>query len=185
MKTYSDEFKNSIVVKLLPPHNVSVPQLVKETGIPRDTLYGWRRQAVGQGAVASASVRPLGTWSSEAKFSAVVETASLNELELGEYCRRQGLFPEQIAAWRATCRRANEPLPSPAERTERRVAREQITSLTRELQRKDRALAEAAALLLLQKNPPPAAPRFCRYRNLFKVDCTRLREQRPLTYWWP
>ena len=104
MNTYSDEFKNSIVVKLLPPNNVSVPQLVKETGIPRDTRYGWRRQAVGQGAVASASVTPLGTWSSAAKFSAVVETASLNELERGEYCRRQGIFPEQLGAWRDACR---------------------------------------------------------------------------------
>ena len=147
MKTYSDEFKNSIVVKLLPPNNVSVPQLVRETGIPRDTLYGWRRQAVGQGAVASASVRPLGTWSSEAKFSAVVETASLNELELGEYCRRQGIFPEQLGAWRDACRQANAPLPSKAERAER----EPVQHLTRELAYQDRALAEAAALLVLPK----------------------------------
>jgi transposase len=151
LKTYSDEFKNSILVKLLPPNNVSVPQLVKETGIPRDTLYGWRRQAGGEASLPASPAAPVGTLSSAEKFGVVVETAILNELELGEYCRRKGLFAEQIAAWRATCRRANEALPSPAERTERRMAREQITSLTRELQRKDRALAEAAALLLLQK----------------------------------
>ncbi len=151
MRTYSAELKDSIVAKMLPPHNVGVPQLVRETGIPRDTLYGWRRQAVGQGAVASASVRPLGTWSSEAKFSAVVETASLNELELGEYCRRQGIFPEQLGAWRDACRQANAPLPSKAERAERRAEREQVQHLTRELAYKDRALAEAAALLVLQK----------------------------------
>jgi transposase-like protein len=151
LTTYSDEFKNSILVRLLPPNNVSVAQLVKETGIPRDTLYGWRRQVGVQGSLASASATPVGALSSEEKFAVVVETAILNELDLGAYCRRKGLFAEQIAAWRTTCRRANDPLPSSAERTERRAQREQIKSLTQELQRKERALAEAAALLLLQK----------------------------------
>jgi putative transposase len=155
------------VAKMLPPHNLSVPQWVRETGIPRDTLYGWRRQALAQGT-APASATPLGTWSRERKFSAVVETASLNELELGEYCRRKGIFPEPLAAWRGACRQANAPLPSKAERAERRAKREQIQELTRELARKDRALAEAAALLVLQKKsgrsgrrprplPPPGA----------------------------
>ena len=136
---------------LLPPNSVSVAQLAKDTGIPRDTLYGWRARAGAGGDLPVSPAAPSGTLSSAEKFGVVVETAVLNELELGEYCRRKGLFAEQIAAWRATCRRANDPLPSAAERTERRAEREQITSLTRELQRKDRALAEAAALLLLQK----------------------------------
>lgn len=139
------------MARMLPPHNVGVPQLVRETGIPRDTLYGWRRQAVGQEAVASAAATPLGIWSSEEKFSAVVETASLNELELGEYCRRRGIFPEQLGAWREACRQANAALPSKAQQAELRAEREQVQQLTRELAYKDRALAEAAALLVLQK----------------------------------
>ena len=154
MKTYSAELKDSLVAKMLPPNNVSVLQLVRETGIPRDTLYGcygWRRQAVGRGAVAATPATPVGSWSSEAKFAAVVETASLNELELGEYCRHKGLFPEQIGVWRETCRQANAALPTKAERAQQRAEREQVQYLTRELQRKDRALAEAAALLVLQK----------------------------------
>ncbi len=151
MKTYSDEFKDSIVVKMLPPNRVSVAQLAKETGIPRDTLYGWRARAGAQTDLPATPAAPVGALSSAEKFAVVVETAILNELEVGEYCRRKGLYAEQIAAWRATCRRANEPLPSSVEQAERRAERAQITSLTRELQRKDRALAEAAALLLLQK----------------------------------
>ncbi len=50
MTTYSDEFKDSILAKMLPPNHIGVPQWVKETGIPRDTLYGWRRQATGRAA---------------------------------------------------------------------------------------------------------------------------------------
>ena len=151
MKTYSTELKESTVAKMLPPNNVSVPQLARDTGIPRDTLYGWRRQAGGQASRPATSATPMGVLSSEEKFAVVVETATLNELELGAYCRRKGLFAEQIIAWRDTCRQANAPLPSKAERAEQRAEREQIQRLNRELQRKDRALAEAAALLVLQK----------------------------------
>jgi len=151
LRTYSAELKDSVVARMLPPNNVRVPQLVRETGIPRDTLDGWRRQAVGRGAAATTLATPVGAWSSEEKFAAVVETASLNELEVGEYCRHKGLFPEQIGVWRETCRQANAPLPTKAERAQQRAEREQVQRLTRELQRKDRALAEAAALLVLQK----------------------------------
>lgn len=151
MKTYSSEFKDSIVTKMLPPNNVGVPQLAAETSIPRDTLYGWRRQALGQTRRSATSAIPLGTLASEEKFAVVMETAALNELDLGEYCRRKGLFAEQISAWREACRQANAPLASKAERAERRAERVEIKRLDRELQRKDRALAEAAALLVLQK----------------------------------
>jgi transposase len=151
LKTYPNELKDSIVAKMLPPNNASVPQLVRETGIPRDTLYGWRRQALAGGAAASAQPVLCAALSGEEKLAVVVETASLNELELGEYCRRKGLFAQQIAAWRASCAQACEPLPSKAERTERRAERALIKRLSAELQRKEKALAEAAALLVLQK----------------------------------
>ena len=42
MTNYSEEFKASIIVKLLPPNNASVVEVSKETGIPKDTLYCWR-----------------------------------------------------------------------------------------------------------------------------------------------
>ena len=79
MKTYSDEFKNSIVVKLLPPHNVSVAQVAKETGIPRDTLYGWRRQAGGEGSLPATPAAPVGTKAAAqatADLAAAVATAA-------------------------------------------------------------------------------------------------------------
>jgi transposase-like protein len=151
MTTYSSELKDSILTKLLPPNNVGVPQLAAQTGIPRDTLYGWRREALGRARRPRASTVPAGTLGSEEKFAVVVETATLNELELGAYCRRKGLFAEQISAWRTTCQQANAPLASTTERAERRAEQAEIVRLGRELQRKDRALAEAATLLVLQK----------------------------------
>ena len=91
------------------------------------------------------------SWSSEEKFAAVVETASLTELEVSAFCRHKGIYPEQLGTWRETCRQANTALPSKAERAERRAEREEVQRLTRELAYKDRALAAAAALRVLQK----------------------------------
>jgi len=130
MTTYSDDFKASIVAKLLPPRSLSVVQLVKETGIPRDTLYGGRRQAAGQRALPPVPAGVAATLSSAAKFAAVVETATRNELDLGAYCRHKGPFTKQLAAWRQCCVTANEPLPTRAERAKQRAAQEQIKDLS-------------------------------------------------------
>src|SRR6516162_1606672 len=92
---------------MMPPENTPVSALARETGITEQTLYTWRRQAKGQGlAVPGDGKNPEG-WSSEDKFAVVLEVAPLNAAELAEYCRRKGLYPEQIAAWRAACRSAN------------------------------------------------------------------------------
>ena len=151
MTQYSEEFKASIIARMLPPNNVPVPQLVRETGIPKDTLYTWRskhRKAQGSAALAPASGGEL---SSEEKFAVVIETASLNEVELGEYCRRKGLYPQQIQAWCDTCMQAHDPAAAKVDREQLRRQTKAIKQLETELRRKEKALAEAAALLVLQK----------------------------------
>lgn len=92
-------------------------------------------------------------WSSKDKFGVVLETAHLNEAELAEYCRSKGLFVAQIAAWRAACQDANA---HPADRDREQLAqsksdRKEIKQLKKDLQRKEKALAEAAALIILRK----------------------------------
>ncbi|MEA3291361.1 MAG: IS3 family transposase, partial [Pseudomonadota bacterium] len=154
MKQYSEEFKSSIIAKLLPPNNVSVPELARDTGIPKDTLYCWRlkhRRPTGHGG---AEKVPSGNLSSTEKFSIVLETASLNEVELSEYCRRKGLYPEQIGAWRDTCTQANAAASAKVDRARLTRQAKQIRQLEVELRRKEKALAEAAALLVLQKKVP-------------------------------
>ena len=151
MTQYSEEFKAGIIAKMLPPNNVGVPELARETGIPKDTLYCWRlkhRQSNGEGVAKQA---PSGKPSSKEKFTVVMETASLNEIELSEYCRRQGLYPEQIRAWRKICQQANASAEVGVDRETSRQQTKEIKQLQSELRRKDKALAETAALLVLQK----------------------------------
>lgn len=94
-----------------------------------------------------------GDWSSRDKFAAVLETAALNEADLAEYCRKRGLYPAQITAWRSACEQAND---WDRVRTARlgqatKEEKKRVKDLERELARKEKALAEAAALLILRK----------------------------------
>jgi len=138
---------------MMPPENARVSALAGETGITTHTLYAWRREAKGQGVVVPGDGKNPEAWSSEDKFSVVLETALLNAAELAEYCRRKGLYPEQIAAWRAACRTANANAAEQAreQRHQSKEDRKRIQQLEKELQRKEKALAEAAALLILRK----------------------------------
>jgi transposase-like protein len=150
MRQYSAEFKANIVAKMLPPHHQPIPDLARETQIPRDTLYSWRTQALKAGGDLSAAATPAERDSAE-KFAIVVETAHLNAEELSAYCRRQGLYPQQLEAWRSACIQANAPVCRQAERAQRRQDQKRIKALEQEMARKDQALAEAAALLMLEK----------------------------------
>jgi len=153
MKSYSPERKAAILKKLLPPLNMSVAELSRQENISNVTLYAWRKQMQERGHVVPGNQLSPEQWSAEAKVAVVAETLTLSEVELNEYCRKKGLFPEQVKAWRETCLAGHR---SVAKRTaveseERRQDKKRIRSLEKELHRKERALAEAAALLVLRK----------------------------------
>ena len=153
MKRYSAERKEAILRRMMLPENKSVSELARESGISEQTLYTWRRNVKAQGVPVPGNGKHAEEWSSEDKFGVVLETAHLNEAELAEYCRCKGLYVEQIAAWREACRQANA---QTAERTreqreQSKSDRKRIKELEKELQRKEKALAEAAALIILRK----------------------------------
>jgi len=82
-----------------------------------------------------------------------MESFSMNQVELAEYCRKKGLFKEQIEAWKKTCLSANEQEENRTRElaTELKEEKKQARRLEKELRHKEKALAEAAALLLLRK----------------------------------
>ena len=93
---------------MLPPTNIALRRLSQEEGISEATLHKWRAEARGKGQLMpDAAAGPEG-WSSRDKLAAVLETAALSEADLGEYCRKRGLYPAQITAWRTTCEQAND-----------------------------------------------------------------------------
>ena len=150
---YSEERKEAVLKKMMPPHNRSIPELAREEGISEATLYNWRSQARQEGRLLPDSDTSPEGWSSRDKFSAVLESATLSEAEIGEYCRKRGLYPEQIQAWRQACEQANDWRQSEKQRLQetQRADRKRLRELEKELERKDKALAETAALLVLRK----------------------------------
>ncbi|NOZ52501.1 MAG: hypothetical protein GXP08_05070, partial [Gammaproteobacteria bacterium] len=98
------------------------------------------------------------SWSGENKLAVVIETAAMNEQALSEYYRCKGLYAEQIARWREAAIAGNDSRErlSKAERQELHKARKKNRRLEKELNRKEKALAETAALLVLKKKPNEA-----------------------------
>ena len=139
-----------------------LPQISKELGIHRSTLYQCRSNWRLRGEVVPASDKDPDSWSAADKFTVVLETAGFNATELSSYCRERGLFAEQVDHWRQTAQDANAVL-TMAEQKELEKLRAQdqreIKALKKDLQRKEKAMAEMAALLVLQKSGRPTAQR--------------------------
>lgn len=153
MTEYSPELKARMVEKLLRPGGPSATALGRETGIPQSTLSRWVRAAKRRSSATGSSSRARRPedWSSAEKLEAVLESASLSDQELGSYLRRRGLHRTHLEQWRTQMVRG---LESPAlGRRHRRKTPEgqRIRALEKEVRRKDAALAETAALLVLQK----------------------------------
>ena len=139
-----------------PPQRQIVARISEELGIHVMTLYKWRKAWRLQGEVVPASEKEPEGWSAADKFTVVLETAGLNATELSAYCRQKGLYPEQVDRWRQAAQDANEkPVLTIKEQKELEKLRAQdqreIKQLKQELRRKEKALAEAATLLMLRK----------------------------------
>ena len=148
---HSSQFKEAILNKLS-QSGLSVRKFAEQEGINLSTLYNWQKQFKVSGFSVS-KVSSSDKWSSEEKFAVVLETSTLSEVELSEYCRVKGLYPEQIKSWKqgfiagCTAKQTKRVKQTP----EQKADKKRIKNLERELRRKDKALAEAAALLVLGK----------------------------------
>jgi len=159
---YSEPFRTKLVQKMLLPNGRPVSALAKEAGLPEATLYRWRRELMVGGMSSdrpddktTPPTKPPHQWSAEAKLAVVLEAAAVPEAELGAFLRRKGLHAAQLAEWRKQVTEgavaALQGRGGKADRKAASVAARRVRDLERELRRKDKALAEAAALLILKK----------------------------------
>jgi transposase len=152
-KRYSEEFKESAIKKMMPPNPISIPKLSRETGVSDVTLYKWRKFYRNKGVAVPGDKSKPENWSAGDKLAVVIETASFNEVELSEYCRSRGLYKEQISRWKIEALSGYEKSSQvrKTQNQDRREDKQKIKKLERELNRKEKALAETAALLVLSK----------------------------------
>jgi transposase-like protein len=147
----SKQFKEAVLNKLS-QSDLSTKKFAEQEGINISTLYSWHKQFNISGFKVSKE-SSSDKWSAEEKFSVVLETSTLSEVELSEYCRTKGLYPEQVKSWKQACIAGNsKPVTKKMKATpESRADKKRIKNLERELRRKEKALAETAALLVLRK----------------------------------
>lgn len=149
---YSAAFKAKMVKRMCGRDAVGAEALSEETGVGKTSLWRWRRDASSVLDVTvkrETAPKRSQDWAAEQKLQAVVETAALNDDELGTYLRRNGLHAETLASWREE---ALESLRGARPSRQKRSAEQkQIRDLEKNLRRKDKALAETTALLVLKK----------------------------------
>ena len=154
MPRFSQERKEAVLNRMLPPYNMTVAEVAKMEGISEATLYNWRTQARLRGrAVPGPKPNNTDQWSAEAKLATVIETASMTEAQLIEYCRAKGLFAEQVRSWKEASLAGFQSSDAQDKilKQQSKADKVQIKKLEKELRRKEKALAETAALLVLRK----------------------------------
>lgn len=157
---YSIGLRSAMIQKMTGPRPQSANRLSHQVGIPQATLSRWLRDAAkaprsrgGDAKIRKGEIlvtkRPA-DWSPEEKFNLVLEASVVADADLGAFLRRKGIHEAQLHEWRQmmlTALKSRAPQPAGQKSSESR----RIRQLESELNRKEKALAETAALLVLQK----------------------------------
>lgn len=156
MRQYSDVFRSRMVERMVGPGAVSANALALEVGVSQNSLSRWLREARSLQGMSETSKGPRKVrerskkkWSGAEKLRIVMEASALTGSDLGALLRREGVHEAELREWRAAAEAALQE----ASRSKAKPSNElrRIKELERELDRKERALAEAAALLVLKK----------------------------------
>lgn len=148
MKRHTIGFREQAVQKALQGGSVPLKQIARDLDIGYSTLHKWIRDARNYDSSMNSKQRPQ-DWTAEQRFQTLMKTHDLDETQVSAYCRQNGLFTHQLAQWRQTFIQ-----PESSVSTDKKTVKalqQEIKTLNRELTRKEKALAEAAALLILQK----------------------------------
>ena len=149
---YSEEIKKDVLARVIGPEKESVLKVSIDKNINKGTIYQWIKEAEINSGLEN--TRLNGNWTSEEKFHMVLEAASLTEQDLSEYCRRKGIYSQDIKAWKTQCMNANNNSMEDPKKLKAELKEEKHKNkiIEKELRFKEKALAETAALLVLRKN---------------------------------
>ncbi len=156
---YSTEIKEAIVKQVFSKESLSLAEIARRNNVPPSTLDGWVKhvqlKAAGSSSVEQrqmvkpvSSLAPLGA---AERLEHLLATSALSEVELGRYCRQHGLYSFQLTDWKKEFTMTDTPPQKASEDAELKALRLEVKKLRKDLERKDRALAEASALLILKK----------------------------------
>jgi transposase-like protein len=144
---YAESFKARMVEKMSGPGAVSATALSGQVGVAQATLSRWLLDARSVAVMANdRDEKSPRQWTSEEKLRALIEASKLDDAQLGEFLRREGIHKAQLDEWRAAAEAGLAPAAPRGGPQGRR-----IKELERDLAKKEKALAEVTALLVLKK----------------------------------
>jgi transposase len=147
----SEEFKKSATQKFYSRGSRRVEDLAESLGVSPFSLYRWSKRYGMEAGMKKPDRRPQ-DWTAPEKWKAVFEFEGLPESERGEFLRKSGLHSEHLESWKKSMQAGLEPtVKDPASRAEMSELKAKIKELDRDLNRKNKALAETTALLILKK----------------------------------
>ena len=160
MSTYTTGFKGRMVQRMGGREGITATALAREVGVSQNTLSRWLREASKVVPTVAAMSKKKSAKRSRSrrrtakeKLQVVLEAAALSDDDLGAFLRSQGLHEAQLKEWRSKAMEAAEgALKDPhGKGSENTPERRKIRELEADLGRKDKALAEVSALLILKK----------------------------------
>jgi hypothetical protein len=150
---YSAAIKASVLAKVMAPNGPGMRELAREFNIPSSTIHTWKKQMLSKqdGKQVNAPQRPNDK-SPEVKLQVVLDTMNMSEQELGAYCRAQGIYSQHLETWKKQMLEGLGATTSVKEhKAENLQMMNEVKKLKHDLHRKDKALAEVSALLILKK----------------------------------
>ena len=148
---YSEDFKEQAVVKAFERGDKTIQQTADELHLNVFTLKGWLKVSRATPMTETMTPRRPTEWSWEQRFEALMASAGLEGEALNAFCRERGLFVHHLQTWKAEFIKPQAANVRTSSRTAVKSLQDEVKQLKKELQRKEKALAEAAALLVLQK----------------------------------
>ena len=158
-KKFTKSFKIQAVEKALNrPPTMGLREVAESLGVGKSTLHTWTTQ-VKKHELNTRTLRPLMTpeekrpqdWSLPDRLQAIIESSHLQGDELSVYCRQKGIYLHHLKQWKQQFLQTESGVKTKAEKAEMKELQSEIKQLKKDLTRKEKALAEAAALLILQK----------------------------------
>jgi hypothetical protein len=146
--TYTEAFIEQALVKVFSRGQRTIKEVAAELHINLYTLKNWmKRTSVPKNKAMPTTDKRPADWTAAQKLTALHETHALSGEALNSWCRERGLFAHHLTSWKEEFCAPKTPMPA----AQMRTLKDENVSLKKEIQRKDKALAEAAALLVLQK----------------------------------
>jgi transposase-like protein len=149
---YPTEIKASVLTKALAPNAPSVVELAKEFNIPYATIYSWVANMLNNKPITQVSgpQRPQDKTAQD-KLQAVIDTLGKTEAEQSAYCRQHGIYINHLEEWKKQMLESLGVANTKKHKAEHLLMLNEVKQLKRDLHRKDKALAEVSALLILKK----------------------------------